>query len=90
VRPEAGSDGMNEGAPPSRIWWAVLVSVGGSCPHIAVEAEGHDGDDRHDEDFHGRSLLGPGVVTADETATTPALLPHHTPEPRNMQSSSRN
>ena len=68
----------------------VLVSVGGSCPHIAVEAEGHDGDDRHDEDFHDRSFLGPGVVTADETATTPALLPQRTPEPRNMQSSSRN
>jgi hypothetical protein len=29
-------------------------------------------------------------VTADETATTPALMPHRTPEAGNMQSSSRN
>jgi hypothetical protein len=42
------------------------MSVGGSCPQIAEEAEAHDGEDRHDEDFHDRSLLGPGVVTVDD------------------------
>jgi hypothetical protein len=66
------------------------MSVGGSCPHIAVEAEGHDGDDRHDEDFHGRSFLGPGVVTVDDSHHPSAATNNRIPEPRNMQSSSRN
>jgi hypothetical protein len=46
---------------------AAVVSVGGSCPQITEEAEAHDGDDRHDEEFHDRSLLGPGVVTVDDS-----------------------
>jgi hypothetical protein len=35
------------------------MSVGGPCPHEAVQAEGHDDDDADGEDweFHGRSLL---------------------------------
>ena len=43
------------------------MSVGASCPQIAEEAEAHDGKDRHDEEFHNRSLLGPGVVTVDDS-----------------------
>ena len=43
------------------------MSVGASCPQIAEEAEAHDGKDRHDEEFHDRSLLGPGVVTVDDS-----------------------
>jgi hypothetical protein len=78
VRPEAGSNGANEAPPPSMIRWAVLVSVGGSCPHIAVEAEGHDGDDRHDEDFHDRSFLGPGVVTVDDSHHPSAVAAPYT------------
>ena len=45
---------------------AVLGSVGATCPQIAEEADAHDGDDRHDEEFHVGSLLGPGVVTVDD------------------------
>jgi hypothetical protein len=67
VRREVRPDRVDERTPPSRIRWAALVSVGGSCPHKAVEAEGHDGDNRHDEDFHGRSFLGPGMVTVDDS-----------------------
>jgi hypothetical protein len=62
---EAGSGGANEATPTKsgirlnrRV--SVLMSVGASCPHIAEEAEAHDGEDRHDEDFHDRSLLAPG------------------------------
>ena len=44
------------------------MSVGGPCPHEAVEAEAHDDDDRqHEDGFHDRSLLGPGVVTVDDS-----------------------
>jgi hypothetical protein len=57
---------------------SVLVSVGGSCPQIAVEAEAHDGDDRHDEGFHDRSLLGPGVVTADDSHHPSAVVAAYT------------
>jgi hypothetical protein len=60
------------------------VSAGGSCPHVAEEAQTHDRDDRHDEDFHDRSLLGAGVMTIDD-GTVPALMPDSTPEVRNMQ-----
>jgi len=67
---------------------AVLVSVA-SCRQIAEEGEAKDGDDRHDEEFHVASLLGPGVVTV-AAATTPALLPQRTLELRNMQFFSRN
>ena len=42
------------------------MSVGGPCAQEAVEAEAHDDDDRQNEEFHGRSLLGPGVVTVDD------------------------
>jgi hypothetical protein len=37
-------------------------SVGGSCPQIAEQAHGHDGDDRHDEEFHEGSFLGSRVA----------------------------
>jgi hypothetical protein len=42
----------------------VAMSVGGPCPHQAVQAEGHDHNDGEDHEFHGRSLLPRGV--ADE------------------------
>jgi hypothetical protein len=83
VRREAGSGGANEATPPSldaaeRAGKRVLVSVGGSCPHIAEEAEAHDGDDRHDEEFHDRSLLGPGVVTVDDSHHPSAVTAAYT------------
>ena len=48
-------------------WARVLMSVGGSCPQIAEEAHADDGDDRHDEEFHGWSFLGPGAMTIDDS-----------------------
>jgi hypothetical protein len=43
----------------------VSMSMGGPCPHEAVQAVAHDDDDREDEEsFHVRSLLCPAVVTA--------------------------
>ena len=44
--------------------WRVVRSVGGPCPHEAVQAEGRDDDDGEDQEFHGLSLLPGGV--ADE------------------------
>jgi hypothetical protein len=59
----------------SRAWWAGCgVSVGGSCPQIAEEAQARDGDDRHDEEFHDGSFLGPGGCSSS-TSTSPVLLP---------------
>jgi hypothetical protein len=58
---------------------AVLVSVA-SCPQIAEEAEAKDGDDRHDEEFHVGSLLGPGVVTVDDGSPPQARSWQRTPE----------
>ena len=80
MRREAGSGGANKATPPSLDpveragWcqWAVRVRM------IAVEAEGHDGDDRHDEDFHDRSLLGPGVVTVDDSHHPSAVAAAYT------------
>jgi hypothetical protein len=56
---------------------AVLVSVA-SCPQIAEEAEAKDGDDRHDEEFHVASLLGPGVVTVDDSDHPSAVVASYT------------
>jgi hypothetical protein len=36
------------------------MSAGDPSLHEAVDAEAHDDDDRQDEEFHDRSLLGPG------------------------------
>jgi hypothetical protein len=57
---------------------AVLVSVGASCPQIAEEAHARDGDDRHDEKFHVGSLLGPGVVTVDDSHYPSAVAATYT------------
>jgi MarR family len=56
---------------------AVLVSVA-SCPQIAEEAEAKDGDDRHDEELHVASLLGPGVVTVDDSHHPSAVVATYT------------
>ena len=48
------------------------MSVGGPCPHEAVQAEGHDHNDGEDHEFHGRSLLPRGV--ADELRPRPQGL----------------
>ena len=74
---EARHDGTNE-TTHRQDSVSVLVSVGGSCPHIAEEAEAHDGEDRHDEDFHDRSLLGPGVVTVDDSHHPSAVAAAYT------------
>jgi hypothetical protein len=57
---------------------AVLVSVGATCPQIAEEADARDGDDRHDEEFHIGSLLGPGVVTVDDRHHPSAIAATYT------------
>jgi hypothetical protein len=56
---------------------AVLLSVA-SCPQIAEEAEAEDGDDRHDKEFHVGSLLGPGVVTVDDSHHPSAVVATYT------------
>jgi hypothetical protein len=44
-----------------RVGKRVLMSVGGPCPHEAVQAKGHDDDDRQHEEFHDRfPFLAPG------------------------------
>ena len=62
----------------------VLMSAGDPSLHVAVEAEAHDDDDRQDEEFHGCSLLGSGVVTVDD-GHHPSACPHRILEQRNMQ-----
>jgi hypothetical protein len=51
--------------------WRVVMSVGGPCPHEAVQAEGHDEDDCEDQEFHGRSLLPRVWPTNDRTTPGP-------------------
>jgi hypothetical protein len=60
---------------------AVPVSVA-SCPQIAEEAETKDGDDRHDEEFHVASVLGPGVVTVDDSHHPSAIVAMYTRTPK--------
>jgi hypothetical protein len=67
----------------------VSMSVGGSRPHVAVDAQAHDDDDRKDDELHDRSLLGFGVVTIDD-GHRPDACRHDIPEVRNMQFNSGN
>jgi hypothetical protein len=63
------------------------MSVSGPCAQEAVEAEAHDDDDRQNEEFHGCSLLGPGVVAVDD-AHDPGACMQRIPEAKNMQCNS--
>jgi IclR helix-turn-helix domain len=59
----------------------VLVSVA-SYPQVAEEAEAKDGDDRHNEESHVASLLGPGVMTVDDSHHPRAVVATYTRTPK--------
>jgi hypothetical protein len=53
---------------------SVLTSAGRPRPHDEVQAEAHDHDDGQNEEFHGRSLLARGVLTANHGQPPPRYV----------------